>query len=105
MGEGDGHISVLTNVGTGIFSIAGKFQAYTYIDIGDESKPVFADIDNDSDLDLYVGESDGIINVFTNDLRETYAFYRFLLAAETLFFIEYISSPIFSDCDNDRHFL
>ncbi|MGD1699911.1 FG-GAP-like repeat-containing protein [Dapis sp. BLCC M229] len=37
------------------------------VDVGDRSKPTFADIDGDGDLDAFIGEEDGNINYFEND--------------------------------------
>jgi hypothetical protein len=39
---------------------------YQGIDIGNYSAPVFSDIDNDGDRDLFAGEEDGTINFFMN---------------------------------------
>ncbi len=39
---------------------------YTGIDVGLDSKPEFGDLDNDVDMDLIVGQSDGTLNYFQN---------------------------------------
>ena len=40
---------------------------FNSFDVGTESKPTFADIDGDDDLDLVVGASNGILNYFFNE--------------------------------------
>jgi len=40
---------------------------YDSIDAGERSIPFFADIDADSDLDLFIGEKEGNINFYRND--------------------------------------
>ncbi len=42
--------------------------AYNGIDVGRYSTPVFTDIDGDGDYDLFVGEADGGINFWRNEL-------------------------------------
>ncbi|MGI9509493.1 MAG: FG-GAP-like repeat-containing protein, partial [Geminicoccaceae bacterium] len=39
---------------------------FGFVDIGVESAPTFADLDNDGDLDALVAESDGTLNYFEN---------------------------------------
>ena len=102
VGENTGNINVFTNNGTGIFSEAGNLQADgSDIDVGLNSAPVFADIDNDSDLDLYAGEYNGIIKVFTNDgAGNFYAAGDFQVVAGDIDIGTY-STPVFADIDGD----
>ena len=62
-----GKILFFQNVGDfthPVYSLTSDF--YQNIDIGNYSAPVFSDIDNDGDPDLFVGEEDGTINFFRN---------------------------------------
>ncbi len=102
VGYHSGYIQVFTNDGSGLFSAAGNLQADgSDIDIGNQSAPTFADIDGDSDLDLYVGDYNGNISVFINDGTGTYTATADLQADGTDIDIGYYSSPVFADIDDD----
>ncbi|MBI9067830.1 MAG: VCBS repeat-containing protein [Salinivirgaceae bacterium] len=74
IGETFGTIKVFVNDGGGNFSADGNFQAEgSDIVIGHNSAPAFADIDGDSDLDLYVGEYNGTISIFINNVENNTA--------------------------------
>jgi hypothetical protein len=67
VGRNNGNIITYTN-NNGNFTVAGYLQASgNIIDVGNNAVPTFADIDGDGDLDLYVGENGGTIEVFTNN--------------------------------------
>ncbi len=102
IGEQYGKIKVFTNDGTGTFSVAADLQADgADIDVGDHSTPVFADIDGDSDLDLYVGESYGNINVFINDGTGAFSAAADLQAGGVDINAGDRSTPAFEDVDGD----
>ncbi len=68
VGNDAGYIVNYTNMGGGVFSAGVNVQAdASDIDVGNFALPEFADLDNDGDLDLYVGNSPGNISVFVND--------------------------------------
>lgn len=46
------------------FSLISDF--YQNIDVGNYSAPALTDIDNDGDIDLFIGEEDGSVNFFMN---------------------------------------
>lgn len=69
VGKEDGSTLFFRNTGTvnnPVFSAAGT-NPFGLIDIGLESSPSFADIDNDGDQDAFVGERGGNIIFFVNN--------------------------------------
>ena len=100
-GESAGRILSFINNGAGVFTAAPNLQAGgTDIDVGTSSKPVFADIDGDTDLDLYVGNNDGIIKVFTNNAG-VFTVAADLQAGGTNIDVGLVSKPTFEDLDGD----
>ena len=72
------------------------------IDVGSKAAPVFVDIDDDGDYDLFVGEDDGNINFYRN--QGTPEVYDFILEEEHFEGIEledHSSVPCFGDIDGD----
>ncbi len=103
VGNYDGKIQVFNNT-NGVYIENGKLQAGgNNIDVGDRSAPTFADIDNDGDLDLYVGNYEGKINVFNNTNG------NFIVATNPNLLnntggtidIGYHAQPTFADIDGD----
>ncbi|NQX97776.1 MAG: VCBS repeat-containing protein [Flavobacteriales bacterium] len=72
----------------------------TTIEVPQSSKPTFADIDGDGDLDLYLGEQNGKIKVFTNNAG-VFTAASDLQAGGTVINIGYRASPTFADIDGD----
>ncbi|NQX97775.1 MAG: VCBS repeat-containing protein, partial [Flavobacteriales bacterium] len=71
------------------------------IDVGTFSDPTFADIDGDGDLDLYVGEYNGAIKVFTNNGSGVFTAAADLQAGGTAIDVGGYSAPTFADIDGD----
>jgi len=67
-GRALGTISYYTNIGSaqnGVFTLVTS--SYQGIDVGDNSKPQFIDVDGDSDEDLLVGSRAGTLSLYSND--------------------------------------
>jgi hypothetical protein len=70
IGENNGNINYFQNTGsTSTAAFVEKTSTdnpFNGIDVGSNSAPSFIDIDNDSDFDAFIGESDGAINYYKN---------------------------------------
>ena len=109
MGETDGDLHYYENIGS---RNQPEFRKHTggtanplvRIDVGYDSVPTFADLDNDSDLDLVAGEWAGTLHYYENTgSRSQPDFTERTDAANLLVGIEvyYKSAPAFADLDND----
>ncbi len=105
VGENDGNINYFENTGTSnapAFSLSTSASPFGLTDIGRNSKPTFADLDGDGDLDAFVGEFDGNINYFENT---GIAFdFSFATVSDNPFGLTDIgsrSAPTFADLDGD----
>jgi hypothetical protein len=67
IGESDGNINFFRNDGGTFSEITGAANPFNGVDVGDDSAPTFADLDEDGDLDAFIGELDGNINFFRNN--------------------------------------
>ncbi len=108
IGEYDGAIRFFRNEGgpsAPLFkSIDGKKNPFYKIDIGDNAAPAFADLDNDGDFDLFVGERADKHQFFRNDGSATEPDFRALNDRENPFYkikIGAKNTPIFGDIDLD----
>ncbi|NIR51672.1 hypothetical protein GWO43_24110 [candidate division KSB1 bacterium] len=108
VGEYDGYLNFYRNAGTK-FSPKWTFVTGKYgeIDVGENSAPVFHDLDRDGDYDLIVGSSEGTISFFKNVGSQRHAVWKEegkLRDHEgTLIDVGDISTPAFSDLDGDDH--
>jgi len=104
LGHFDGNIEFHRNVGTPMVPVFQRqVSVFDSLNIGNQSyaAPAFFDIDNDGDLDLFVGKQDGRISFFRNN--GTVQVWQFAL--ESMSFanvaVGFNSRPIFADADND----
>ncbi|MDH4069907.1 MAG: FG-GAP-like repeat-containing protein [Ignavibacteria bacterium] len=105
MGEWTGVMNLLRNDGTPenpSFVLAD--ENYFGIDVGNNSTPAFADIDNDGDQDMLIGEFLGNLNFYRNNGTAESA--AFDLEDENYFGIDVdlYSAPSFADIDHDGDF-
>lgn len=102
VGEKNGNVKIFTNDGGNNFSYNGYLKADGInIKVLDFAAPVFADIDGDGDLDLYLGSSPGNINYYHNDGNGNFSSQGLLQADGTNLDVGNWSNPVFMDMDND----
>ena len=102
IGEEEGKIFLYKNDGTMYLPSWNLItENYLYLDWGAFSKPTLADMDDDGDLDLFVGEYEGSINFYRTSGATPIPSWSFI--TENYFAIEAgdYSSPAFADVDGD----
>ena len=97
-----GTLTCFKNVGNSTSpSWEADSSVFSGIDVGYSSAPTFADLDNDGDLDLIIGEEYGTLKYYKNTGNKTAPSW----AQDTSIFsgidVGYNSAPIFADLDND----
>ena len=100
VGEADGNLNHYEQdaVGSTIFNLVSVI--FNEIEVGYNSAPCSADLDNDGLLDIIVGEADGNLNHYEQDAIGSASF---TLASENFNGIDvgYGSTPFFTDLDSD----
>jgi hypothetical protein len=74
---------------------------YASIDVGSQSAPAFADIDNDGDPDMFIGEGYGGIYFYRNDGTPESPSWTLVTSNYASIDVGSQSAPAFSDIDND----
>jgi hypothetical protein len=102
VGEWDGKLNFLPNNGTSEAPVFDTVEEnFAGIDVGNNCTPVFADIDNDLDFDLIMGERLGKIVLYRNQGTQEEP----TLQADTTIFkdinVGQYSAPAFGDIDGD----
>jgi hypothetical protein len=109
-GDGDLDAFVGNGPGTNFFENTGTASAPAFAvpssnpfglaDVGDEASPAFADIDDDGDLDAFVGEYYGFVNFFENTGTASAPAFA-APAIDPVRPVESRASPAFADIDGD----
>ena len=107
-GESDGTIHYYENLGPVIGRrFINQALVFKRISVGKVSAPSLVDIDNDGDLDAFIGEGDGVINYFKNTGTQDHPLFTEQTGnANPLADIDVsdTSYPAFADLDNDGDF-
>jgi len=108
IGESNGNINFFQNIGTATnpnyAQVIGAGNPFDGVDAGSQSSPTFADIDQDGDLDAFIGNLDGQILFFRNDGTPTLPSYTQFTDTTNPFFgvdLDGKFTPEFGDIDND----
>ena len=104
VGETYGKVFFAENIGNSFQHQFNDFVNFLDIDVGYNSVPAFVDIDNDSDYDLFIGNSLGNLIYYKNIGSANN--HNFALENDNFFNISVNgkSSPNFIDFDNDNDF-
>ena len=81
------------------FSYKNTLQSFGIVQVNYNSSPIFADIDKDGDLDLFVGDYYGHITKFENDNGE-YIQKGFIQTGDSVLTV-YWATPVFADIDGN----
>ncbi|RLD48642.1 MAG: hypothetical protein DRI94_12205, partial [Bacteroidetes bacterium] len=102
-GNGYGEVLFYKNDGNGIYTKQENLQADgANINLGNKNFPAFADLDSDGDLDLYLGDDDGKIHIYTNDGTGVFSANNFLQADAVDIDVEGSAKFVFADLDGDN---
>jgi len=108
IGEQDGNLNFFRNDGTAsnpdLNAVTGAGNPFNGVDIGSNASPVFVDIDNDGDMDAFIGEYGGTLRFYRNDGSETAPNFVSVTGAGNPFNgvdIGFVPTTAFVDFDND----
>ncbi|QHG20471.1 tandem-95 repeat protein (plasmid) [Nostoc sp. ATCC 53789] len=103
VGSGDGNTRFYRNTGTTAAPIF-TFEAnnpFGLTNVGISAKPTFADIDNDGDLDVFVGSQNNGISFYRNTGTTVAPIFTFEATNPFGLTNEFVGSPAFADIDGD----
>lgn len=111
IGEGDGNINYFKNNGTATnpsFSLViGTGNPFNGVDTGDNSTPSFVDLDQDGDLDAFIGAKDGTFYYYKNTGSASIPVFTLTIGSSNPLNnvdVGNDSSPTFADFDGDGDF-
>ena len=105
VGDGTGYVEYFKNDGT-VYSPSWIQVSSDWlgVDVGSRAAPAFADIDNDGDFDLAVGDYDGFVEYFRNDGDASSPSWTHVSSDWLGFDVGFRAAPAFADIDNDGDF-
>jgi hypothetical protein len=102
IGEEYGNIDFYRNIGTPNLPEWDLVSSnYNSIQVGRHSIPAFADIDNDSDLDLFIGQEEGKIYFYKNDGNPWLPDWSFVTENYNFIDLGNYTKPALADIDGD----
>jgi len=108
VGDSLGTIKYYKNDGNNIYTQqTGTNNPFNSVDVGDEAKPAFVDIDDDGDFDAFIGKLEGNLNFYRNDGNSGNPVFNLITGADDPFDgvdVGDFSAPAFIDIDNDGDF-
>jgi hypothetical protein len=105
IGEKDGRIDFYENIGTAHSALWNFVSGqYNSIDAGSYAAPAFADIDQDNDLDMFIGQMYGKLLFYRNDGSPQFAFWTLVSDDLDSIDVGWYSVPTLGDLDRDGDF-
>ncbi|UCH13931.1 MAG: VCBS repeat-containing protein [Bacteroidales bacterium] len=108
VGDTLGFIKYYENTGNNVYEQPLPAEnPFNGIDLGDETKPAFVDIDDDGDFDAFIGVYEGILHYYRNDGTAEDPSFSAVTGPENPFDgvdVGAYSAPAFVDIDNDGDF-
>jgi hypothetical protein len=105
VGKKDGGIDFYENIGTAQSALWNFVSnQYNSIDVGSYAAPAFVDIDQDNDLDMFIGQMYGKLNFYRNDGSSQLAVWTLISDNLDSIDVGWYSVPTFGDLDLDGDF-
>jgi hypothetical protein len=101
VGEHDGFVNVFLNLGGNPPNWQCVTTALDSIDVGKHAAPTFWDVDNDGDLDLFIGNEDGVIAYYRNDGTPSAPLWTLVTETYANLRVDHHAIPFFRDVDAD----